>query len=113
MAIEPMPPGPLLGLTPKRIPAQESRQPAPRSEYLPPRHFSYRHRRFMPLNAWVPGVADQPTIAQLEGAGAVSRIGLGMGHLNNGRALLIEFAKQFHDFLGLGGMQVAGRLIGQ
>ena len=58
-------------------------------------------------------IADQPSIAQLNGAAAVRSVDFGVRDLHDGRSCLIQFAKQFHDLLGLRGMQIASRLVGQ
>src|ERR1700730_11129682 len=36
-----------------------------------------------------------------------------MSDLHDRRALPIQFTEEFHDFLGLSGMQIASRLVGQ
>ena len=55
----------------------------------------------------------QPPVAELNGAAAVAGIRFGVRDLHDGGALLVEFAEEFHDLFGLGGMQVARRLVGE
>src|SRR5437763_1758548 len=74
---------------------------------------SLTHRRAARLERWIRRVAHQPAVAQLDGATAESGVGIGVSNLHDRCTFLIEFEKQFHDFLGLRGMKVARRLICQ
>src|SRR5919109_4990339 len=67
--------------------------------------------RLVRLQVRIRGVTHHPTVAQLNGARAVRGVGLRVCHLDDRGALLVQLAKEFHDFLGLAGMKIAGRLI--
>jgi hypothetical protein len=49
----------------------------------------------------------------MNNAASVSGVGFRVRYLDDGRTLLIEFAEEFHDLLGLGRVQVARRFVGQ
>src|SRR5271155_449621 len=65
------------------------------------------------MQVWIRGITDQPTIAHLKRPSSVSCVRFGMSDLDDSCALLIQLAEEFHDLLGLAGMQIAGRLIGE
>src|SRR6476661_3531619 len=58
-------------------------------------------------------VLDNPSVFQLNDAIAVGRVRLRVRHLNDRGSLLVQSAKQLHDFLRLAGMQIAGGLVCQ
>ena len=43
----------------------------------------------------------------------IGGIHIGVRHLDDGRALIVQLAKQLHDLLGLRRMQIAGWLVGE
>src|SRR5712671_4628456 len=69
-----------------------------------PKHSRCADLRCWLSKRWVGCVADDPAVAQLNGAAAVSRIRLRVRDLNDSGARLIQFAEEFHNFLGLIGM---------
>src|SRR5882762_3706375 len=71
------------------------------------------HRRIAGFLRWVRRVADRPTVPHLESAGSVRCVGFRVRYLHDRRALPIQFTEEFHDYLGLSGMQIASRLVGQ
>ena len=61
-----------------------------------------------------PSVAvDDPAVAQLDDAIAIGGVFLRMRDLHDGRPFGVQLLEQLHDFFGLAGVQVAGRLVGQ
>src|SRR5215831_11216693 len=67
--------------------------------------------RIMRIYLWL--CVNDPAVAQLNDAFAIGGVLFGMSHLRDCHALLIQSAEEFHDFLPLAGVQVAGRFIGQ
>jgi hypothetical protein len=57
--------------------------------------------------------AREPSVLEPNDPFPVTGVGLGMCHLNDRGAGSVQLAKQFHDFLGLVGMQVASRFVRQ
>src|SRR2546430_571674 len=58
-------------------------------------------------------IADQPSVPHLNGAASIGRVRFRVGDLHDGRSLMVQVTEEFHDFLGLAGMQIPGRLIGE
>src|ERR1700690_942329 len=58
-------------------------------------------------------VFPDPTVEELDDAIAVSRVGLGVGDLDDGGALVLQSLEEFHDLLALAGVEVAGGLVRQ
>ena len=49
----------------------------------------------------------------MNGAASIGRVRFRVGHLHDGCPLLVQITKEFHDFFGLGGMEIARGLIGE
>ena len=70
--------------------------------------------RFAPRHLPDDLITTDIPVDELDDAGAVGGIALGMGDLYDGDALLlIELPEKIHDLIALSGVQVAGRLIRQ
>jgi patatin-related protein len=60
-----------------------------------------------------PQSVDDPAVEKADDAVAVLGVSLRVGDLDDGRPLVVELLEQAHDLLGLGRVQVAGRLVGE
>ena len=65
------------------------------------------------LKGRVGGVADQPAIAYFQHTAAKGGVYLGVRDLHDGGSLAIELLEEFHDLFRLGGVQIAGRFVGE
>src|SRR6266536_3158871 len=54
-----------------------------------------------------------PAVAQVDDAVPVTRVHVGVRHLDDRRALVVEAPEQLHDLAALVGVQVAGGLVGE
>src|SRR5215510_15319367 len=59
------------------------------------------------------GITNNPAILQIDNAISVRGIYLRVRYLNDRSALLVQPAKQLHNFLRLAGVEVAGWLVRQ
>src|SRR5215472_18207365 len=71
---------------------------------------SWPHR-LIRLKLWMRSIANHPPIPELNSPRPIAGIHLRMCDLHDCGSLLIEFAEEFHDFLGLRRMEISGGLI--
>src|SRR2546423_8750630 len=64
-------------------------------------------------NGHNPSIINNPAVSEMNDPVAVGSVDLGVRHLQDGRALIVQLLEKFHDLLALLGVQVAGRLVGK